>query len=204
MQRATMERLRNIYNSLPVKGKSTALKQHYVYNGVHVNVYVDFWEPKCPVLQMVLILQREEAQTIYYLQSVSIFENGAHKKYLEEANLEILERLLDEEKSLKTFYADMDVRLLENEVFPVNIEKQEIVVRTREYQGNQTQIYPYIWRLRRDNMSQDHFEKLRDVLSFSEKVLSAIREQGYTVITTPDSMKRVSLQVLLEGKVKIM
>lgn len=203
MQKNTMEKLRRIYHSLPVKGKATALKQHYLYNGVHVNVYVDFWEPKCPVLQMVLILQKEGKQTIYYLQAVSIFENGEHIKYLEGLNPEFFERLLDEERSLKKFYADMDRRLQENEVFPVNIEKQDIVTKTREHQVNQKHVHPYLWRLRRDNMSQEHFERLRGVLSVPEEILSEIRKQGYTVETTPDVQKRVTMQMLLKGKVRI-
>ena len=203
MRQETLEKLRNIYCALPVKGKETALKQHYQYNGVHVNVYVDFWDPKCPVLQLVLVLQQEEAETIYYLQAVSVYENGSHKTYLEELNPKIRYRLLDEEGSLKKFYADMDRRLMENRVYPINILEEKLVVETAKRQKDKIDIYPYLKQLRRDNMTPEHFGKLRDVLSIPAEILVEIKKGGYTVVTTPDPEKRVSLEVLLKGKVNI-
>lgn len=203
MEKETLDRLRKEYNNLSKKGKETALKLHYLYNEVNVNVYVDFWDPECPMMQLLLVLNQGVARPIYYLQAVNVFVTGEHKKYLEDLSPEFCGRLIDSDNSLKKFYNDMDVRLRKEKLFAINIAKEVLINNTRRYKKNRKEIYPYLHYLRRVGMSDTHYEELQSVLSIDEDILDKIRDSRYTIVTTPDPSKRVTLQVLLDGMLKV-
>ena len=146
---------------------SDCLKLTYQYKSVKVALYFDEYDE----INCNLFLILSYDNCVYFTKlDIDVLE--AKNPYLEKSPYVILEQIKKDE-SLKSFYGVMRDN---------NNKKGDEV---------------FFWTLRRANMQKDHFDFLQKKLKLSSHILQAVRNQGYTIVTTNDIHKRKKLIYIL-------
>lgn len=168
---------------------SDCLKLTYQYNSVKVALYFDEYdEITC---NLFLILSYGD---YVYFAKLDIETLVTKNPYLEETPLAILEQIKKDE-SLKSFYGVMRDKIQNTELKKSSYNHQDFKqVANNSKKGDEV----FFWTLRRANMQKDHFDFLQKKLKLSSHILQAVRNQGYTIVTTNDIYKRKKLICILK------
>ena len=167
---------------------SDCLKLTYQYNSVKVALYFDEYdEINC---NLFLILSYDNC---VYFTKLDIDVLEAKNPYLEKSPYVILEQIKKDE-SLKSFYGVMRDKIQNTELKKSSYNHQDFKqMANNSKKGNEV----FFWTLRRANMQKDHFDFLQKKLKLSSHILQAVRNQGYTIVTTNDIHKRKKLIYIL-------
>lgn len=168
---------------------SDCLKLTYQYNSVKVALYFDEYdEITC---NLFLILSYGD---YVYFAKLDIETLVTKNPYLEETPLAILEQIKKDE-SLKSFYGVMRDKIQNTELKKSSYNHQDFKqVANNSKKGDEV----FFWNLRKVNMQKDHFDFVKNKLKLSSRILQAIRNQGYTIVTTNDIYKRKKLICILK------
>ena len=167
---------------------SDCLKLTYQYNGIKVALYFDEYdEITC---NLFLILSYGD---YVYFAKLDIETLVTKNPYLEETPLAILEQIKKDE-SLQNFYDVMRDKIQNTELKKSRYNHQDFKqMANNSKKGDEV----FFWTLRRANMQKDHFDFLQKKLKLSSHILQAVRNQGYTIVTTNDIHKRKKLIYIL-------
>lgn len=167
---------------------SDCLKLTYQYNSVKVALYFDEYdEITC---NLFLILSYGD---YVYFAKLDIETLVTKNPYLEETPLAILEQIKKDE-SLKSFYGVMRDKIQNTELKKSSYNHQDFKqVANNSKKGDEV----FFWNLRKVNMQKDHFDFVKNKLKLSSRILQAIRNQGYTIVTTNNIHKRKKLIYIL-------
>ncbi|WP_077388094.1 hypothetical protein [Helicobacter bilis] len=167
---------------------SDCLKLTYQYNGIKVALYFDEYdEITC---NLFLILSYGD---YVYFAKLDIETLVTKNPYLEETPLAILEQIKKDE-SLQNFYDVMRDKIQNTELKKSSYNHQDFKqMANNSKKGDEV----FFWTLRRANMQKDHFDFLQKKLKLSSHILQAVRNQGYTIVTTNDIHKRKKLIYIL-------
>ncbi len=165
------------------------IKLTYQYNGVKVALYFDEYdEITC---NLFLILSYEN---YVYFTKIDIDALVTKNPYLEDIPFVVLEQIRKDE-SLKSFYDVMRDEIQNAELKKSSYNHQDFKqVANNSKKGDEV----FFWNLRKVNMQKDHFDFVKNKLKLSSRILQAIRNQGYTIVTTNDIYKRKKLIYILK------
>lgn len=167
---------------------SDCLKLTYQYNSVKVALYFDEYdEITC---NLFLILSYGD---YVYFAKLDIETLVTKNPYLEETPLAILEQIKKDE-SLKSFYGVMRDKIQNTELKKSSYNHQDF---KQAANNNKKGDEVFFWNLRKVNMQKDHFDFVKNKLKLSSRILQAIRNQGYTIVTTNNIHKRKKLIYIL-------
>jgi len=201
MKKETLDKMKTEYGKIYAPKKTSAVKYHYIYNGVHVNVYFDAYDPDCYTLIVILALIDECEKKQYYMQNINVSEEGWHSRYLPgivEYAYDIYKKIAPN-NLMVDFWTHMENKLMEVNGFIINVLKDKCYENTCKWnQKHNQEIGMYIHYPRRVNMKKEHYEDLHNSLGIAKKDLDIIMELGFTIATTNDPNKRIELSVLME------
>lgn len=165
------------------------IKLTYQYNEVRVALYFDKYdEISC---NFCLILSYSD--DVYY-KKLNVYDLEKKDIYLSNTPDEILIRIKKENR-LADFYDVMRNKIQNGQIEKANYNDPTF---TRAIEECQTNEEPFFWYLKKVNMTDNHLNFLHKHLNIPHKILSAIKNQGYTIATTKDVSKRKKLTFELE------
>lgn len=191
MKESTKKYLIEKYNSIPHKTKTSCLKFHYVYNGVHVNMYFDAFDKDSATFSIVLIMDK-----IYYYTPLNILNDEIKTEYLNILPPEILNKITVD-YHLNDFYENMERHLLEDRPYFNSYNTDKFFVNTIRYSQDSLDL-PFWWHLRHVRMSDEMLNKLNARGDISLNVLRKIQDKGFTLVRTGDPIKRKELTMILD------
>lgn len=168
---------------------SDCLKLTYQYNSVKVALYFDEYdEITC---NLFLILSYEN---YVYFTKIDIDALVTKNPYLEDIPFVVLEQIRKDE-SLQNFYDVMRDKIQNTGLKKSSYNHQDF---KQAANNNKKGDEVFFWNLRKVNMQKDHFDFVKNKLKLSSRILQAIRNQGYTIVTTNDIYKRKKLICILK------
>lgn len=193
MRMEVKDRLENEYNELKFKSSTTAIKYHYTYNGINVNLYFDEYDKLNPSLSMVLAYEKK-----YYYTSLNVKDTNVTKEYLEKIPSCILERILNLDNKLDDFFNSIDEHILNYNYIVINYTKDTYFTNTMKFNRNRSDL-PFLHTIRKVRMSDETLCKLYETMGIDRQTLIKIQAENLTLVRTDDPAKRKSLTAILEG-----
>ena len=186
-----IKKLKSEYDNLPFKKEFTCIKYYYLYNYVHVNIYFDCYDKRCPAFNLILVYEND-----YYFTSLNINNNSIESQYLTKIPKSILNRILFEER-LEKFYDVMCEEVLTNEKKVINYEKETLFMKTL-HNSQYCENKPFFKNLKKSNMSSEMYNKLKFSYNLQDSILEEVKQKGYTFVFTSNPMHRKSLTLILK------
>lgn len=193
MRQEVLEHLENRYNRIASIVKDRCIKYYYIYNKVNVNVYFDSYDKNNILLCLVLAFEKK---FYYYSLNTSDY---LRKEYLPSIPKSILEQILDEDNTLNDFYSKLEYKILNTNSFDTKYTKDKFFTNTIAYSVKREDL-PYLWHLRRANMSDETYKLLIQTTNISHKNLINLKNNGWTIVRTGDIKKRNNLSVIMKEK----
>lgn len=193
MRQEVSDHLMEEYSKLKLKKQFTALKYHFKYNNVDVNIFFDAYDEKVPSLIMILAYEKK-----YYYTSLNISNIKARTEYLEKIQPAILNQILDECNHLNAFFADIEEHILNGAKRVINYERDVCFTNTMKYSRSRKDL-PFMFSLRKIKMSNDMLERLSETMGVGREILEKIQSSGFTIVRTDDVNKRKSLTAIIEN-----
>lgn len=192
MQGEVKSKLIANYKSLRYKNEKTAIKYHFQYNKVEVNLYFDNYDEDFPCFSMILKYEKD-----YYYTSLNIHRPEIEKEYLEGIQNSILERILDKNNQLDVFFGDVKNRIMNDKFFPIYYNNDTFFTNTLKNIKNDDE-KPFLHHFRRRKMTNHTLELLARTSSIDKSILKKLQAEGFTIIRTADPNKRRSLNFEME------
>lgn len=194
MKESTRNRLIELYKGMIITDKSSCLLFRYQYNPadpVRVNLYFDAYDNKSTTSTLILICNNH-----YYFKPLNILNTLNDVEYLEDIPSDILDRLLDEEDSLKSFFEKMET-VLETKCPRATNYDDTIFQNTKNWNRNDDDL-PFWLTIRHTRMSDRTLKLLSEQADISTELLYEIQRRGFTLVRTDDYKKRKTLTFLLK------
>lgn len=186
--------LTNQYNLQTSQKEDDCLKLNYKFNNVSVNLYFDIYDVDSIAFHMILIYEES-----YYYTALNIDNIISRNQYLTKVPENILFKILTN-GSLDKFYNNMRQRILEDKFiaskYSKDIDFKKVLKNTDKDTDEDEK--PFLYCLRKTQMSEKQLEKLYSRLNIARKILWEIKKQGYTIVTTSDFTKRKKLILILK------
>ncbi|CUU83174.1 acyl carrier protein [Campylobacter hyointestinalis subsp. hyointestinalis] len=186
--------LTNQYNLQTSQKEDDCLKLNYKFNNVSVNLYFDIYDVDSIAFHMILIYEES-----YYYTALNIDNIISRNQYLTKVPENILFKILTN-GSLDKFYNNMRQRILEDKFiaskYSKDIDFKKVLKNTDKDTDDDEK--PFLYCLRKTQMSEKQLEKLYSRLNIARKILWEIKKQGYTIVTTSDFTKRKKLILILK------
>lgn len=186
-------KLQKEYKELKFNTSTTAIKYHYTYNGVNVNLYFDEFDKGNPSLTMILAYEKN-----YYYTSLNVKDTNVTKEYLEKIPSHILENILNTDMKLDDFFNSIDEHILNNNYIVINYKKDTYFINTMKFNRNRSDL-PFLHTIRKVRMSDEALCKLYETMGIDRQILIKIQDENLTLVRTDDPGKRKSLTAILEG-----
>lgn len=193
MRQEVRDRLIEEYSKLELKRQFTALKYYFKHNNVDVNIFFDAYDDKVPSMSMILAYEKK-----YYYTSLNISNTEVRTEYLEKIPFVILEQILDENKHLNAFFADIEEHILNDVKIVINYERDICFINTMKYSRSRTDL-PFLFSLKKVKMANDTLERLSETMGVEREILEKIQSAGFTIVRTDDVNKRKSLTAIIEN-----
>ncbi|CUU77832.1 acyl carrier protein [Campylobacter hyointestinalis] len=186
--------LTNQYNLQTSQKEDDCLKLNYKFNNVSVNLYFDIYDVDSIAFHMILIYEES-----YYYTALNIDNIISRNQYLTKVPENILFKILTN-GSLDKFYNNMRQRILEDKFiaskYSQDIDFKKVLKNTDKDTDEDEK--PFLYCLRKTQMSEKQLEKLYSRLNIARKILWEIKKEGYTIVTTSDFTKRKKLILILK------
>lgn len=186
--------LTNQYNLQTSQKEDDCLKLNYKFNNVSVNLYFDIYDVDSIAFHMILIYEES-----YYYTALNIDNIISRNQYLTKVPENILFKILTN-GSLDKFYNNMRQRILEDKFiaskYSKDIDFKKVLKNTDKDTDEDEK--PFLYCLRKTQMSEKQLEKLYSRLNIARKILWEIKKEGYTIVTTSDFTKRKKLILILK------
>lgn len=186
--------LTNQYNLQTSQKEDDCLKLNYKFNNVSVNLYFDIYDVDSIAFHMILIYEES-----YYYTALNIDNIISRNQYLTKVPENILFKILTN-GSLDKFYNNMRQRILEDKFiaskYSKDIDFKKVLKNTDKDTDDDEK--PFLYCLRKTQMSEKQLEKLYSRLNIARKILWEIKKEGYTIVTTSDFTKRKKLILILK------
>ncbi|MEK3728367.1 hypothetical protein [Lysinibacillus sp. FSL W8-0953] len=186
----TKEKLVTLYQAIPKKTKAVCLKYRYLYNGVNVNIYFDAFDKKSPSFCIILV-----ADNKYYFTPLNILKEGLNTEYLNDIPIEILRRILADNK-LDDFYKHMEDYIFQNKPYTNYYSKDTIFTNTTSFQKGEIDL-PFWQGVRKVRMSDENLIKLSHRADIPLNVLREIQRNNLTLVRTAKPERRRDLTLIL-------
>ena len=190
MKIQTKEKLVSLYQAIPRKTQATCLKYYYTYKGVHVNIYFDAFDKISLSFCIILAVDKK-----FYFTPLNILKEGMDTEYLPKIPIEILHRILVDNK-LDDFYKHMEDYILQNTPYTNYYSKDTIFTKTTAYQQGEIDL-PFWQGVRKVRMTDETLIKLSHRADISTKLLRKIQRNGLTLVRTAKPERRRDLTLLL-------
>lgn len=193
MREETIDKLQNDYSKLNIKARSSVVKYTFVFNGVKVNVYFDKFDSEVPNLSVILVKDKD-----YYYSSLNVLNPQINVQYLEDIPLNILERILKDNK-LDVFFQEIENHIMTSSCLNTSYKKDGIFKNTMRYsiKGKGRKDLPFLMGCRHVNMTDAAYYRLSATFGIKYEVLDQIREAGLTLVRTSEVDKRKTLTMVL-------
>lgn len=192
MKKEVRDHLISEYDSLMIKEQFTALKYHFSYKNVDVNIYFDNYDGDVPSLSMILAYNKT-----YYFTSLNI-NNITKAEYLKGIPEDTLKQLLDENNCLISFFESIESHILSGNKSIINYGKDTCFANTMKYSRPRSNL-PFLYSLRKAKMPEKTLKLLSEPTGIDRLVLKKIQSEGFTIVRTDDFSKRKSLIAILDN-----
>lgn len=190
MDNRAKDKLIENYQRINNKKPEHCLKFRYVYNGVNVNIYFDYFDKKSMSFSLILV-----ADKVFYFTSLNILNKGLNKEYLPKMPYEILSKILKDGK-LDDFYRNMETHILQDNPHINFYSKDKIFTNTLKFKKGDIDL-PFWKTIRRQKMSVKTLINLSHRADISIEVLQKIRDNNLTLVRTAKPEERRELTLIL-------
>lgn len=190
MDNPAKEKLIRIYQGISNKKPEHCLKFHYVYNGVNVNLYFDYFDKKSMSLSLILV-----ADKVFYFTPLNILNKGLNKEYLPKMPFEILSKILQDGK-LDDFYRNMETHILQDNPHINYYSKDKIFTNTLKFKKGNIDL-PFWKTVRRIRMPENTLINLSHRADISIEVLRKVQNNNLTLVRTAKPEERRELTLIL-------
>ena len=184
-----IQRLMEQYKTQKCVEVADCIKLTYQYNKVKVALYFDNYDEISCNLSLILSYGDD-----VYCNKLNVYDLEKKDIYLSSIPDEILIRI-KKENHLADFYGVMRNKIQNGQIEKANYNDPTFTRAVKKCQINKE---PFFWYLKKVNMTDNHLNFLHKHLNISYKILSAIKNQGYTIATTKDVTNRKKLTFELE------
>lgn len=194
MRQEVRDHLIRQYNNLDFKQPFTAIKYHFKYNNVDVNIFFDAYDNRTPSLCMILSYNKK-----YYYTSLNVNKTTVRTEFLVKIPPVILNQILNMHNHLDDFFEDIERHILgDNNKSVINYEKDVCFINTMKYSRSRTDL-PFLFSLRKAKMTNDMFKRLSETMGIEKEILEKIQSAGFTIVRTDDVGKRKSLTAIIDN-----
>lgn len=192
MRFETQQILLEQYNKLNSPKPTTAIKYYFQYEKVNVNVYFDAYDKSN--LSMCLILNYEKE---YYYTSLNVNNTKIKTEYLEKIPINILSKILDENKQLNNFYHSIESHI-ENAKFKIINYKDDILFKNTLSFSSHRKDLPFIRGIRKAQMTDKTFKNLNETMGIDINILKQIKGCNMTLVRADDPKLRKNITLILK------
>lgn len=192
MKAKTQQILQEQYNKLNSPKPTTAIKYYFQYEKVNVNIYFDAYDKSN--LSMCLILNYEKE---YYYTSLNINNTKIKTEYLEKIPINILSKILDENKQLNNFYDSIETHI-ENKKPKIINYKDDVLFKNTLSFSNHRKDLPFIRGIRKVPMTDKTFKNLNETLGININILRQIKDCNMTLVRTNNPELRKNITLILK------
>jgi len=189
-----LEKLKSDYDSaIDAKhSKSACIKYSFQFNNVTVNLYFDMFDKHLTSLNLVMIYLCN-----YYYTSLNASNVNIPPQYLEQIPNEILSEILDENKTLTSFFAKINDAILNKQPVRASYSKDLQFKEATKCNMNKENL-PFLRHLRNTRMQDETLKLLHATMDIPYKVLKAIQKHNMTLVRTAKLEYRKQLTLILQ------
>lgn len=175
-----IEKLKADYDSIvKYKGYSNnCIKYSFDYETVNVNLYFDMFDSRIKSLNLVLLYEKK-----YYFTTLNVSNLEIPTQYLKEVPQDILTKILDDNKSLTSFFLCINEHVEINKPSIAKYSKDYSFKNALKYNKNEEN-KPFLHFLRRTKMTEETFSLLRRTMDIPVHILKIIQSNGMTLVRT--------------------
>ncbi|WP_251423742.1 hypothetical protein [Veillonella agrestimuris] len=197
MKTTVKNRLIEAYNQLETDDAKTAIKYHFEYNLVQVNLYFDNYDFKNPSL-CIFLKYKEHS----YFTTLKMNNTGGSNQYLDKLNSTIRHQIIDDNGKLLSFFECIDTHILERrfEKIYYGTDKSFNQAMNSKRKENGNEEFSFIKGIKRGIMSDKMENWVLQNTSVNYGDIKLVKTKKYTFIRTNDITKRIKLDIIFENK----
>ncbi len=189
-----IEKLKADYDSIVnYKGhKDICIKYSFDYKTVNVNLYFDMFDSKIKTLNLVLRYEKN-----YYFTTLNVSNIEIPTQYLKEIPPDILSKILDDNKSLTSFFLCINEHVEINKPSIAKYSKDYTFLNALEYNKNEEN-KPFLFCLRRVRMKDETLSLLMKTMDIPVYILKLIQSNGMTLVRTDKIKYRKEITAIMD------
>lgn len=189
-----LEKLESDYDSLidAKHSKSACVKYSFHFNNITANLYFDMFDTQLSSLNLVMIYLHN-----YYYTSLNASNISIPSQYLKQIPIEILSKILDSDKTLKSFFAKINDEILEKHPIRASYKTDYQFKYAIKYNKNKKNL-PFLHHLRNIRMQDETLDLLYTTMDIPYKVLKVIQKHNMTLVRTDKLEYRKRLTLILQ------
>ncbi len=194
MKQETLDKLEKDYeNKAWKKDSSHAIKYHFTYNGIHINVYYDHFDNDSNNCILIMIYGDQ-----YYLSPLNVKSNKIKKQYLTKLPPIMFAPILDKNNQLDDFFFHIEQYILTHDPFyNISYQTDLLFKNTSKYNCEEP---PFFQGVKRTNMTDTHKEKLYSLYDIPLHILDELQRQHKTLVRTANPARRKKLRLILQNE----
>ena len=172
--------------------KDICIKYSFDYKTVNVNLYFDMFDSKIKTLNLVLCYEKN-----YYFTTLNVSNIEIPTQYLKEVPPDILSKILDDNKSLTSFFLCINEHVEINNPSIAKYSKDYTFLNALEYNKNEEN-KPFLFCLRRVRMKDETLSLLMKTMDIPVYILKLIQSNGMTLVRTDKIKYRKEITAIMD------